>query len=200
MEPARRLSTYEDLLALEDGDTSVPELIDGEIRYKASPRATHAYAQGQVRGALHGFGSGGSDGWWILVEPDVRLSIHRVLRPDVAAWRRSRLPRLPDGPVDLPPDWVCEVLSPGHEAHDRLTKRAIYAQHGVPHLWLVHPDERTVEAFELVKGRWVLLGTWTSGEARIPPFESAALDIDAWFVPRDVDAPPLAKEPEIRYA
>lgn len=130
----------------------------------------------------------------------MRFATHRVLRPDVAAWRRSHLARLPDGPVDVPPDWVCEVLSPGHEAHDRLTKRAVYAQHGVQHLWLVHPEERTVEAFELVEGRWVLLGTWTSGAACIPPFDAAELDIDALFVPRDDDAPPLAKEPELRYA
>jgi Uma2 family endonuclease len=80
---------------------------------------------------------------------------------------------------------VCEVLSPGHEAHDRQRKRPIYAEGGVPYLWVVSPEERTLEAFALKNGAWMLLGTWTDGAiVRIPPFEAIELPVGRLFTPR----------------
>jgi Uma2 family endonuclease len=195
MAPARRLLTYDDLLRHDRPDRDVPELMDGELVYKASPRAAHAYTQRRAGAELDRFGPGGPDGWWILVEPDVRFSLHTVLRPDLAGWRRDRLPTLPSGVIDVVPDWVCEVLSRSNEAHDRGAKRAAYAEHGVAHLWLVAPEARTLEAFVLEKGRWVLLGTWTEGRATVAPFDGD-IDVGALFVP---EGPDLAREPAVSY-
>lgn len=185
-EPARRLLTYEDLLAADEPGGPVPELIDGQIRYKASPRPRHSRGQWRVPAALSAFDPDepGDQGWWLLVEPDLLLSTHRVVRPDVAGWRRARLPDVPDRAIRVLPDWVCELLSPGYEAHDTVTKRAIYLEEGVPWLWLVHPEERTLEAFQSTGGRWVLLGTYTAGDrVRIPPFEAIELDVGALYWP-----------------
>lgn len=69
------------------------------------------------------------------------------------------MPELPDAAAfELPPDWVCEVLSPSTEAVDRAEKMPIYAREGVGHLWLVGPVARTLEAFALEQSRWVVLG------------------------------------------
>src|SRR5690242_11346973 len=56
------------------------------------------------------------------------------------------------------PDWVAEVLSESNEAHDRVTKRRIYAEHGVSHYWIIDPEARTIEALALDHGRWVDAG------------------------------------------
>ncbi len=63
---------------------------------------------------------------------------------------------MPDYPetayVTLAPDWVCEVLSASTRRLDLHGKRPIYAREGVPHLWLVDPADRALDAFELRDG------------------------------------------------
>ena len=72
-------------------------------------------------------------------EPELHLGSHVVV-PDLAAWRRERLPALPDTAwIEVAPDWVCEVLSPSTERYDRGEKRAIYADAGVRHVWHIDP-------------------------------------------------------------
>lgn len=80
--------------------------------------ARHAHVQRAVGrfvgGPFHDDdGRGGPGGWWIFVEVDVALGPHDIVRPDLADWRRERLPR-PGAvrPIPIAPDWVCEVLSP----------------------------------------------------------------------------------------
>jgi len=55
-------------------------------------------------------------GWRILGEPELHLG-RDVIVPDLAGWRRERLPRLPDEAyISMAPDGVCEVLSPSTSA------------------------------------------------------------------------------------
>jgi Uma2 family endonuclease len=40
-----------------------------------------------------------------------------IVVPDLAGWRRERLPHLPKAAFfSLAPDWICEVLSPSTAA------------------------------------------------------------------------------------
>ena len=87
-------------------------------------------------------GRGGPGGWWILDEPELHFAAD-VLVPDLAGWRRERMPEFPDVPWSvLAPDWVCEVLTPCTRRIDLTDKRRIYAATGVAHLWLVDPTAR----------------------------------------------------------
>lgn len=62
------------------------------------------------------------------------------MAPDLAGWRRERLPELPEtAAFTLAPDWVCEILSEGTERIDRIKKARIYAREGVRNYWIVHP-------------------------------------------------------------
>ncbi len=187
VEPARKLATYADLLALPEGARA--EILDGVIVTPPAPMPRHSKPQGALRRFVGGpydddDGYGGPGGWWIFVEVDVELEPHEVVRPDLAGWRRSRL-SLPDRrPITIAPDWVCEILSPSTAAQDRVTKRALYARHAVGHYWLVDPDARTLEALELRDGRWMDAGTYdATAQARIPPFERVELAIGRLFLP-----------------
>ena len=94
-----------------------------------------------------GQADGGPGGWIILDEPELHIGAD-VLVPDLAGWRRTRMPEMPDTPAfELAPDWVCEILSPSTGARDRADKMPIYARHGVAHLWLVDPALQTVEVY-----------------------------------------------------
>ena len=109
-------------------------------------------------------GTSGPGGWWILHEPEVHLH-DEILVPDLAGWRRSRMPSLPDSAFFVvPPDWLCEIVSPATERLDRGRKRLIYAREGVSHLWLLSPSARTLEVFRLSSGTWILLNTFEGDE------------------------------------
>jgi Uma2 family endonuclease len=73
------------------------------------------------------------------------------------------------------PDWICEVLSPGTRGLDLTDKRRLYAKNGLAHLWLIDPKPRTLEAFALQGGSWVLVAALKDDdEVRVPPFEAIA--------------------------
>jgi Uma2 family endonuclease len=115
----------------------------------------------------------------LLNEPELHLGAQpHILVPDIAGWRRERMPVIEDGPYfDLAPDWVCEVLSPSTAAFDRGRKADVYLEVGVKHLWLVDADTPQIEAFEAVEGRWLRLGAYREAEARIVPFDAVPLDV-----------------------
>jgi hypothetical protein len=155
--PLARPATYADLLALPD--RVVGEIVGGELYVSPRPAPRHAAASAGVGGKLwppfHD-GNGGPGGWWILGEPELHLG-HDVVVPDLAGWRRVRMPALPDTAYfTITPDWICEVLSPGTARLDRHHKLDVYARAGVAHAWLIDPLARTLEALHLDSGRWVI--------------------------------------------
>jgi Uma2 family endonuclease len=163
MDPARKLATVADLLALPDDVRA--ELWDGELTFVPPPSAEHGRGQVGMVGAIAEpfdlrHGRGGPGGWWILTEVDVAL-LGDVVRPDLAGWRRERLPS-PWGqrPIEVVPDWICEVVSPSNASNDRVRKRRLYARAGVPFYWLVDPAAHTLEALALVGGAWIEAGAF----------------------------------------
>ena len=176
-----RTATYQDVL--DAPETMVAELIEGALHLHPRPALRHARATSSLGDELvspFDKGRGGPGGWWILDEPELHLGAD-VLVPDLAGWRRERMPTLPDAAwLDLAPDWVCEVLSPGTRRLDLTDKRRIYAERGVSHLWLVDPDSRTLEAFELRDGAWTLIAALAEdAEIRVPPFDAVAFPLSA---------------------
>jgi Putative restriction endonuclease len=186
-----RRATYADLEAVPPG--KVAELIDGQLYVFPRPAPRHLYTEGGVTHALAGpfqYGRGGPGGWWILQEPEVHFPEPaepggvQVVDPDHAGWRVERMPELPETAYfPLPPDWVCEVLSPSTEDHDRETKMPLYAHNGVPCAWLVDPIARTLEVYVLGKSRRWSEPTIHKGDARvrIPPFDAIEFNLaDLW--------------------
>jgi len=144
--PAKRRATYEDLLRVPDH--RVAEIVDGDLHVSPQPASRHTLASSGLGSGLWApfhQGRGGPGGWWILFEPELHLG-QDVLVPDLAGWRRERMPEFPDtAAFTLAPDWVCEVVSPGTERLDRAKKMPVYAREQVSHLWLVNPIARTLE-------------------------------------------------------
>jgi hypothetical protein len=163
----RKPATYADLEALPAN--LLGEIVGGELHVSPRPAAPHAVATSRLASRLIGpfdLGEGGPGGWLILFEPELHLE-EDVLIPDLAGWRRTRLPEAPrTAAFTLPPDWVCEVLSPSTEALARGSKLSVYAREGVRHVWLVNPEVRTLEVLRLEGSRYLLLGVHT-GEAHV---------------------------------
>jgi Uma2 family endonuclease len=181
-EPATRTATYEDLCAL--AEHVVGEIVYGVLHASPRPSPRHARASstlGEELGPPFNRGRGGPGGWLILDEPELHLGGH-VLVPDLAGWRRERLPELPvdKAHFDLAPDWICEVLSPSTAALDRGDKRSVYATEGVKHLWFVDPDAQMLEVLELDGTSYRVLDVY-SGVQRIraKPFDAIEMELGA---------------------
>lgn len=175
----RRPATYQDVL--DAPETMVAELIEGALHLHPRPAPRHAVASSYLGGELaapFGQGRGGPGGWWILDEPEIHLGTD-VIVPDLAGWRRERMPALPDTAFfAVAPDWVCEVLSPGTRRIDLTDKRRLYAAAGVLHLWFVDPTDRTLEAFALRDGAWTLTAALKDDEeVRVAPFDAVAFPL-----------------------
>jgi len=176
---SRRTATYEDIRTLPSH--VVGELLAGELVVQPRPAGPRAIASSAAGGTLippFQFGDGGPGGWWIIDEPELHLEAD-VLVPDLAGWKRDRMPAPPTGAFfDLAPDWVCEVISPSTARVDRVIKMAIYARHGVSHAWLLDPLARTLEVFGLESGRWVMLSAHGDDAiVRAAPFDAVAIDL-----------------------
>lgn len=177
--PARRPATYDDLVAVPEH--LVAEIIDGELYTSPRPAPRHATAASCLLSLLHGpfdLARGGPGGWRILFEPELHLG-GDVLVPDIAAWRRERLPRLPDEAYfSTVPDWICEVQSPSTAALDRGRKLGVYAREAVNHAWMLDPIAETLEVLRLEAGRWTILSTHVETEVvNAEPFQALGLEL-----------------------
>jgi len=184
-QPALRDATYEDLFDLPDH--VIGEILHGQLITQPRPAPRHARASSIIGGEIvspYDQGRGGPGGWWILDEPELHLDRH-ILVPDLAGWRRERLPQLPEEAYfSVAPDWVCEVLSPGTARTDRAVKMPIYAEQAVQWLWLVDPDNRILEVYRLLEGHWLLEHTWQNDDVvKAPPFDQISMTLSDLWVP-----------------
>jgi Uma2 family endonuclease len=174
-------ATYADLCAVPDN--FVAEILGGELYASPRPASPHGHAAGALGAKLGGpfqFGENGPGGWWFHPEPELHFGSDVVV-PDIAGWRRERMPTVPDVAFfTLAPDWLCEVLSPSTETIDRRKKLPIYARAGVAHVWLVDPLEHTLEVLRLEFERWSSIATHEAdAKVRAEPFDAIELALRA---------------------
>jgi Uma2 family endonuclease len=176
---------YEALEALPEGLTG--EILHGQLHTQPRPALRHALAASNLCAKImhpYSYRQGGPGGWWIIVEPELHF-VRRteVLVPDLAGWRRERLPAIPSDPhFELVPDWICEILSPSTRSKDREIKMPLYARYGVAHAWLLDPVAETLEAYELRGAQWAQLGVYGATDTpAAAPFDAAAFRVaDLW--------------------
>jgi hypothetical protein len=95
--PQPKPTIYEQLAALPEGLTG--EILNGQLHTQPRPNLEHGYTETSLAGELvNPFqrGRGGPGGWFILMEPELHfIRDTEVAVPDLAGWRRERLPTLP---------------------------------------------------------------------------------------------------------
>ena len=176
-------ATYQDVL--DAPPHRLAEIVGGTLYTNPRPAAPHARASSSLGVKIGGpfdYNADGPGGWWIIDEPELHLG-EDVLVPDLAGWRRERMPEYPDTAYfTLAPDWACEVLSPSTRKLDLHGKRPVYAREGVRHLWLVDPGDRSLEAFELREGEWVPVASARGDEpVSVRPFDAVTFSLGDLF-------------------
>lgn len=165
------------------------EIVGGSVLMSPAPRSAHQFAIAELyvqlrskRVARRARGSdNNADAWLVLVGPEVHLGLGPdKLVPDIAGWRGEGAPSLDEYPIVRAPEWVCEVLSPSTEVHDRATKLPLYAGYGTRHAWLIDPERRALEVFALSEGDARQVACF-EGDAvvRAAPFDAIELDLSS---------------------
>ena len=186
-EAVKKRAEYEDLYSIPENARG--EIINGELVVTPRPSRQHTFtcsALDKEIGPPYQMGRGGGPGGWIIiVEPEISLR-GDILVPDLAGWKKERFPYSEETNwISVPPNWVCEVLSPNTFRLDRTKKMTVYAQYGVGHIWLIDPVAEMVEVFRLESGRWVLLGVFAENDQlQAEPFGEIEIDLnDLWLKP-----------------
>lgn len=167
------------------------EVINGELIEKQTS-GEHGYAQAGLCGFLSGpFGrrsSGGPPerpgGWWLETEVLIEFGGPKQrLRPDLAGWRRDKVPARPTGsPIATLPDWICEVISPGNASNDTVKKLSVYQRHQVGHYWLLDPRDETLTVLRWgPQGYILLLSAGRGDKVRAEPFDAIELPVGVLF-------------------
>ncbi|MBL9028309.1 MAG: Uma2 family endonuclease [Myxococcales bacterium] len=188
--PSTKSATVADWLA--QPEDARLELIDGELIPKAAPTAEHGRAQvatGISLGAFARRGSrGGPGGWWIASEVDILLD-GRGYRPDLAGWRRDRVPALPrQRPMTVRPDWVCEIVSESNRSTDTVKKVRRYHQAGVPHYWILDEVARALTVYRHGPDGYIIaLAAEADEVVRAEPFDAIEVRVGALFGDDDPD-------------
>jgi Uma2 family endonuclease len=178
---AKKLQTIDDLMRSDDERV---ELINGEIVKRPMARSDHALVQSSLSDEVALLKrTTGPGGWWIMTEISVKYSETQCPSHDLAGWRRERLPRRPTGIMDTLPDWVCEIISPGHERKDLFHHFMLLQRSGIPYYWIISPEDKTLIAYRLVDAKYHVVFSVERGveavpdQVRIPPFEEIEVDL-----------------------
>lgn len=168
------------------------ELFDGVLFEKALPSGRHGATQLRLGRSVGPYDrrkgdSDGPGGWRFASEVEVRLVDDIIVRPDLAGWRRERLPAFPDtSPISVRPDWTCEILSRSNAARDLWEKLRLYHQAGIPHYWVLDPDHRTLRVHRYTEpGYQVVLDVGHDAVVRAEPFEQIELAVAELFDDED---------------
>ena len=160
--------TYKDYLNLPN-DRNIYEIIEGELHMTPAPTPKHQKVSLNLAYFIKKHIENHPIGEIIVAPIDVLLNPQTVVQPDILFISKDNLAIITDKHIQGPPDLVIEISSPGTIQKDRILKVRTYAKFGVKHLWLVDPDNQTLEAFELDKETYRLVKCLTGEEVFNPP-------------------------------
>lgn len=140
--------TYRDLLSLPEDPARRYEILDGKLYVTAAaPRFNHQRVVRDLGALMQALAQENALG---EVVGNVAVHVHDELmfQPDLMFITAGRLDIIdPEGDLHGVPDLAIEILSPSTRSYDSNLKRKLYLDAGVPEVWLVDIDSRTVEVW-----------------------------------------------------
>ena len=178
---AQKLITAEEFARMPDPpDGSKQELVCGEIVTMPPPGGIHGVCCSKTDRRLGNFVDANHLG--TVAANDIGIITERnpdtVRGPDVAYWSFERLPEVPVGYIEAPPDLAVEVLSPWTKIRQLRKKIQEFFQRGVRMVWVIDPENRTVTVYRTPdEGRVLHESATLSGEDVLPGFSCPVADL-----------------------
>jgi Uma2 family endonuclease len=177
--PNSKTVTYEEWLRMPEVTDAIEEVVNGEIRIMPPAKVLHAWIVALLNGILISqfdrkrvIVFTGSFGIIIRKAP----LTSRI--PDLAVFEVATLIQK-DGYIHSAPQLLVEVLSPANTRREREEKLADYASIGVPEVWVISPEARTVEVLYLEDGHLRSTHTLATGTLTPKLFPTVTVDIAA---------------------
>jgi Uma2 family endonuclease len=173
-----KVLTYQEWLKLPEAE-GIEEVVNGEIRKMPPNKILHADTVENLADLL----KAGADPKKVQVRVSTfGLVIHRdpltTRVPDIAVFLRSHVVEQ-DGYIHSAPELIVEVLSPANTRAGRAEKLKDYESLGVPEVWVVSPEARTVEVLTLAAGRLVTTALLRQGQPAPSHVPGMSVDIAA---------------------
>jgi Uma2 family endonuclease len=177
MATTTKLITYEEWLKMPEVQDTIEEVVNGEIRVMPPNKLPHADIVENLRDII------GSQldrqsfrifctNFGLVIRRDPLTS--RV--PDLAVFRRSNMVVV-DGYIHSAPELTVEVLSPANRWTERVEKLRDYEALGVPEVWVVSPEARTIEVLLLKESKLTTVSALREGVLQPTQFPEVAVDI-----------------------
>src|ERR1700733_4723124 len=133
------------------------ELVDGEVAVSPSPAPRHSHVVVNLLTILNNHILANDLGE-LHQDVDTLLDNFNIRRPDILFYSTQNLNLIGDKFMEGPPDLAVEVISPSSATIDRKDKFTQYRKAGVRFYWIVDPQLKTIEGWELKNRRYVPIG------------------------------------------
>ena len=170
-----KVLTYEEWLKLPEAE-GIEEVVNGEIRKMPPNKILHADTVENLADLL----KASADRNTIQVRVStfglvIRREPLTTRVPDIAVFVRNQVVDQ-DGYIHSAPELIVEVLSPANTRAERAEKLQDYESLGVPEVWVISPEARTVEVLSLKDGR--LRTTALLRDGQIKPVHLPGVSVD----------------------
>jgi Uma2 family endonuclease len=154
--PGKIVLTYDDYCLLPN-DRNRYEILDGDLSVTPAPRVNHQRISRRLLRFLDEHVLANSLGEIFAAPIDVILAPTTVVQPDLIFIAHDRAHIITERAIEGAPTLVVEILSPTTQQTDRVTKAQLYAKYSVPQYWLIDPERKVLEAYELSGGQYKLV-------------------------------------------
>lgn len=149
------------------------EIIDGDLYRVPAPLTTHQKISQKLNQLILNYVEQHNLGEVLYAPVDVILSNEDIIQPDILYISKNRIGILKKENVQGAPDLVVEILSPSNKQRDIETKYKLYERHGVREYWIVDPEAKSIEVFQLMDEGLKLFRTFIEGtHLRSPLFQN----------------------------
>jgi Uma2 family endonuclease len=135
-------------------EDAIEEVVNGEIRIMPPNKLPHARISQKLTNALV---LQLDQARVLVLSCDFGLIIQKTPLttrvPDIAVFELAAMVE-EDGYITSPPQLAVEVLSPANTRRERAEKLQDYASLGIPEVWIISPEGKTVEILLLEDGRY----------------------------------------------
>jgi Uma2 family endonuclease len=141
-----------------EGDTSIYELINGQIVKRSSPNSPHQRVSFKLSVEFGIYNKKKKVGEFFAAPFDVYLDEENAgIQPDLlfVSKERSFIVHDNNGIVGAP-DLVIEIISKGSGDKDRAIKRDVYERFAVKEYWIVDPLYKSIEVYCMENNRYTL--------------------------------------------
>ncbi len=158
----RRWPTYQDYLNIPGYDRY--ELINGEFILVSAPNESHQTVAMRLGARMYIFVEEDNDLGRVYIAPfEVILTDDEgvnIVQPDLVFVSREREDIITHANIQGAPDLIVEILSPSTGRLDRISKRDLYARHGVKEYGIADPQARTIVVMALKDGKYDTVGEY----------------------------------------